>query len=80
MRLPLELIVLGLGAWLFARMTTFGGDKGRYVFWGFVILLMALQIYANFGPSPSSPEANDVYEHLRSSPTASACPAKIKRL
>ena len=54
---PLELIVLGLGAWLFARMTTFGGDKGRYVFWGFVILLMALQIYANFGPSPSSPEA-----------------------
>ena len=56
MRLPLELIVL-LGAWLFARMTTFGGDKGRYVFWGFVILLMALQIYANFGQSPSSPEA-----------------------
>jgi hypothetical protein len=54
---PLELIVLSLGAWLFARMTAFRGDKGRYVFWGFVILLMALQIYANFGPPPSSPEA-----------------------
>ena len=54
---PLELIVLGLGAWLFARVTTFADGKGRYVFWGFVILLMALQIYANFGPPPSSPEA-----------------------
>jgi hypothetical protein len=54
---PLELIVLGFGAWLYARMSTFAGAKGRYVFWGFVILLVALQIYANFGPPPSSPEA-----------------------
>jgi hypothetical protein len=54
---PLELIVLGLGGWLYARMTSFAGDKGRYVFWGFVILLATLQIYANFGPPPSSPEA-----------------------
>ena len=49
---PLELIVLGLGAWLYARMTTFASAKGRYMFWGFVILLAALQIYANFGPPP----------------------------
>ncbi len=54
---PLELIVLGLGAWLYARVTTFAGAKGRYVFWGFVILLAALQVYANFGPPPESPEA-----------------------
>jgi uncharacterized membrane protein HdeD (DUF308 family) len=53
---PLELIVLGLGAWLYARMTTFTSAKGRYLFWGFVILLAALQVYANFGPPPSSPE------------------------
>ena len=47
---PLELIVLGLGAWLYARVTTFASAKGRYVFWGFVVLLAALQVYANFGP------------------------------
>jgi hypothetical protein len=46
---PLELIVLGFGAWLYARMTTFASAKGRYVFWGFVVLLATLQIYANFG-------------------------------
>ena len=40
-----------------ARMTSFADDKGRYVFWGFVILLAALQIYANFGSPPSFPEA-----------------------
>ena len=54
---PLELIVLGLGAWLYARMTTFVSAKGRYLFRGFVSLLATLQIYANFGPPPSSPEA-----------------------
>lgn len=54
---PLELIVLGLGAWLYARVTTFANAKGRYVFWGFVIFLAAMQVYANFGPPPSSPEA-----------------------
>jgi hypothetical protein len=54
---PLELIVLGLGAWLYSLMTTFAGAKGRYVFWAFVILLAVLQIYANFGPPPSSPDA-----------------------
>ncbi|HZE68957.1 MAG TPA: hypothetical protein VE135_05440 [Pyrinomonadaceae bacterium] len=53
---PLELIVLGLGAWLYARMMTFTSLKGRYVFWGFVVFLAAIQVYANFGPPPSSPE------------------------
>jgi hypothetical protein len=54
---PLELVVLGLGAWLYARATTFASAKGRYVFWAFVFLLAVLQVYANFGPPPSSPEA-----------------------
>ena len=54
---PLELIVLGLGAWLYARMTRFASAKGRYLFWGFMILLAIFQIYANFGPPPSSPAA-----------------------
>jgi hypothetical protein len=54
---PLELIFLGLGAWLYARATTFKGAKGRYVFFAFLVFLGVLQIYANFGPPPSSPAA-----------------------
>jgi hypothetical protein len=54
---PLELIVLGLGAGLYARAMTFASAKGRYAFWAFVFFLAVLQVYANFGPPPSSPEA-----------------------
>jgi hypothetical protein len=53
----LELVVLGLGAWLYLRVTIFASAVGRYLFWGFVALVAALQVYANFGPPPSSPEA-----------------------
>jgi len=52
---PLELIALGLGAWLYARMTI-SRASGRSVYWAFVILLVAFQVYANFGPPPSSPD------------------------
>jgi hypothetical protein len=55
--LPLELIVLGLGAWLYARVTEFASPGRRYLFWSFVIFLTVLQVYANFSPPPSSPEA-----------------------
>jgi hypothetical protein len=54
---PLELIVLVLGAWLYARVPVFASSNGRYLFWGFVVFLAAVQVYANFGPPPSSPEA-----------------------
>lgn len=54
---PLELIVLGLGAWLYARRTTFTGAKGRYALWAFVAFLALAQAYANFGPPPDSPNA-----------------------
>lgn len=53
----LELTVLGLGAWLYARRTTFVSIKGRRVFWAFVVSLAAIQIFANFGPPPNSPAA-----------------------
>jgi hypothetical protein len=53
---PLELIVLGIGAWLYARVTDFTRPYGQYLYWGFVIFLAGLQVYANFGPQPSSPE------------------------
>jgi hypothetical protein len=54
---PLELVVLGVGAWVYARKTMFTTTMGRNVFWGYVVLLRGVQVYANFGPPPSSPEA-----------------------
>jgi hypothetical protein len=57
MSFPLELLVLALGAWLYARATTFASAKGRYIFLTFVIFLGVFQVYANFGPPPSTTEA-----------------------
>lgn len=54
---PLELIVLCGGAWLFARQAKFRGNFGKYLFAGFIVLLAALQAYANFGPPPETPES-----------------------
>ena len=51
---PLELLVLGVGAWLYSRTETL---KCPAVFWGFVIFLAAMQVYANFGPPPASETA-----------------------
>jgi uncharacterized membrane protein HdeD (DUF308 family) len=52
----LELSLLGVGAWLYARWATFKGASSRYLYWGFVAILAGLQVIANFGPSPSSGE------------------------
>lgn len=54
---PLELIFLGLGAWLYVRKMTFTGNRGRNVFFAFVVFLGLVQIYANFGPPPASTAA-----------------------
>lgn len=54
---PLEMLVLGLGAWAYARTVNFASAKARYVFWGFVGFLAAPQVFANFGPPPASPSA-----------------------
>ena len=54
---PLELIFLGLGAWFYAHRTTFAGAKGRNIFSAFLVFLVVMQVYANFGPPPSSPSA-----------------------
>ena len=54
---PLELLILGAGAWLYARASRFTSASGKYVFWGFVLFLALLQIYGNFAPPPASPPA-----------------------
>lgn len=51
---PLEIILLFAGAWLYARTVTF---RQPFVFWGFVLFLAAMQVYANFGPPPASTTA-----------------------
>jgi hypothetical protein len=52
--LPLELALLGLGAWLYARTTTLVKARGQYLYWSFIVLLGALQIYTNLGAAPTS--------------------------
>ena len=53
---PLELALLVLGAWLYARQTRFGNARGTRLYWGFVVLA-ALQVYGNFGPAPATPRS-----------------------
>ena len=54
---PLELIVLAVGAWLYARTIAL---KRPLAFWGFIVFLAALQVYANFGPPPSSTDGTAI--------------------
>jgi hypothetical protein len=54
--LPLELIILLAGAWWCARAMRFVSVQGRRAYWAFVAALVGLQVYANFGPPPASPQ------------------------
>jgi hypothetical protein len=51
---PLELVVLIAGTWIYARVLPAATTKGRVAPWAFVVLMVALQVYVNFGPPPSS--------------------------
>jgi hypothetical protein len=53
---PLELIVLAAGAWIYVR-AAHPPIRGRNALCIFVVLLAALQAYANFGPPPASETA-----------------------
>lgn len=50
--LPLELASLFAGAWLYVRYIP-ARRRGNLVFWMFVLLLAALQLYDSFGPPPA---------------------------
>lgn len=54
--LPVELLVLALGAWLYTRSATFT-TRGTRLVWGFVGLMAILQLASHYGPSPDSPTA-----------------------
>jgi hypothetical protein len=47
---PLELAVLAIGVALYARTVR------RNIVWGFAAALAGIQVYANFGPPPPSPQ------------------------
>jgi hypothetical protein len=53
---PLELIVLAAGAWIYVR-AAHPPIRGRNALCIFVVLLAALQAYANFGPPSASETA-----------------------
>ncbi|MGC2408718.1 MAG: hypothetical protein WA441_01555 [Methyloceanibacter sp.] len=51
---PLELALLVAGAWIYARAVPAESARGHNALWGFVALIVVLQVYANFGPPPAS--------------------------
>ena len=54
--LPLELVVLALGAWLYTRSAPLTA-RGPALVWGFVGLMAILQLYSQFGPAVTSARA-----------------------
>lgn len=55
--LPLELALLVVGAWFYARYVPARSPRGNMVLWLFVIAMAGLQLYNNFGPQPTAPIA-----------------------
>jgi hypothetical protein len=55
--LPLELIFLGVGAWLYGRYVPAQRVHGDRWLWLFVVILAALEIYNAFAPTPTAPKA-----------------------
>ncbi len=51
---PLEIVILAAGAAVYARAVPSRSADGDRWLWGFVAVLTALQVYANFGPAPAS--------------------------
>ena len=54
---PLEIAVLLAGTWYFARCLPPADQRGHWALRIFTVALIVLQVYANFGPPPSSETA-----------------------
>ena len=54
---PLEIAVLLAGTWYFARLLPPADQRGHWALRIFTVALIALQVFANFGPPPSSETA-----------------------
>jgi hypothetical protein len=55
--LPLELATLIAGAIIYDRTTGTASRLGAWSLWGYVALMVLVQIYGQFGPDPASPTA-----------------------
>jgi hypothetical protein len=55
--LPVELLSLVLGAWLYARAVPARRRSGDRWLWRFVAAMAALEAYGSLGPAPDSPGA-----------------------
>jgi hypothetical protein len=53
--LPLELIFLGAGAWLYARYVPAQRAQADRWLWLFVVAMAALELYNAFAPTPTAP-------------------------
>ena len=54
---PLEIAVLLAGTWYFARRLPPADQRGHWALRIFTVALIVLQVFANFGPPPSSETA-----------------------
>ncbi|MBI3678269.1 MAG: hypothetical protein HY243_16795 [Proteobacteria bacterium] len=54
--LPLELLTLFAGAWLYVKFVP-ARRGGNIWLWGFVVAMAAVEFYGKFGPPPTSPSA-----------------------
>jgi hypothetical protein len=54
---PLEIAVLLAGTWYFARRLPPADQRGHWALRIFTVVLVALQVFANFGPPPPSEAA-----------------------
>ena len=52
--IPLELILFGVGLWLYARKTQAKDKIGQYGFWGLAAFLLFVYVGNIFGPPPPS--------------------------
>jgi len=53
--LPLELVTLWAGTFLYARSNPARRPAGDIALWAFVALLTAIELFVSFGPDPASP-------------------------
>jgi hypothetical protein len=54
--LPLELLSLFIGAWLYMRYVPARAGRNIWL-WLFVAAMAAVELYSTFGPPPASPAA-----------------------
>jgi hypothetical protein len=52
--LVVELVLLGIGVWLYARTTVARDRAGTYGLWSLVVFLLAVYVASVFGPPPPS--------------------------